>query len=275
MAIDEGLLDACARLCWEAPLYSHYPNVRNDGGSSLSSYLTHYNFQFDGYCVFCERDSTFKTRKVNNHDDMRKLAYQNRLIPNSVETIIAYCQRQIIHEYFYIFHIFEDVIVKFGQFPSMETIANSDMAKFRQILGKQYFSELHRAGGLMSHDIGIGAFVYLRRIFERLLATHREEYEKERGPIEGYDSKRVDEKIDALKSVLPETLVRNRAVYGILSKGLHELDEDTCKKFFPILKAAIIAILEEDYQTREKKKAADELTKAIAAAAGEIKGAPP
>ena len=36
------------------------------------------------------------------------------------------------------------------------------------------FAELRRATGLFAHGIGIGAFVYLRRIFENLVESARE-----------------------------------------------------------------------------------------------------
>jgi len=108
----------------------------------------------------------------------------------------------------------------------MEDIAYADIEKYRSILGKQYFSELHRAGGLASHGIGIGAFVYLRRIFERLIFQHREEYDPGGTQIPNFATLRMDEKIEKLRSVLPAAVVRNKAAYAILSKGLHELSED-------------------------------------------------
>lgn len=66
---------------------------------------------------------------------------------------------------------------------------------------------------------------------------------------------RMDEKIDALKAVLPPALVKNKATYTILSKGLHELDERTCQLYFPVVRSAIIRILEQDFQRREADKA--------------------
>jgi hypothetical protein len=58
--------------------------------------------------------------------------------------------------------------------------------------------------------------------------------------------------------------VRNKAVYGILSKGMHELDEETCLTAFPVVRAAIIQILEQDLEARNKARAEEELEREVA-----------
>lgn len=100
---------------------------------------------------------------------------------------------------------------------------------------------------------------------------HRHEYEKNCGLIVDFDTMRMDEKIQALRSSLPDTLVENRATYSILSKGVHELDEDTCRRYFPVVRKAIIAILEQDLALRRAEREAKELREEIARIAGEVK----
>ncbi|MEK1853941.1 MAG: hypothetical protein AAAC48_19255 [Phyllobacterium sp.] len=240
---------------------------------SVLDRMLYKNVQFDCYCLQCKKTTPFKTERRADHYEGWKRASNNDVLEDDIFTLHMHCQRDAAHVYSYVFISTEDVVVKIGQFPSLEDIAASDLQRFRPVLEKEYFSELHRAGGLASHGIGIGSFVYLRRIFERLIVTHRDKLAEVTGkPIDGFDGLRMDEKIDALKSVLPATLVKNKSVYGILSKGIHELDEETCKKYFPIVRAAIIAMLEEDLQALEKKRAADELTKALGAISGELSG---
>lgn len=41
-------------------------------------------------------------------------------------------------------------------------------------------------------------------------------------------------------------MVTNAILYNIVSKGIHELKEDECRKIFPILQSGIELILEED-----------------------------
>jgi len=147
--------------------------------------------------------------------------------------------------------------------PSLEDISGADLEKYRKVLAKQHFSDLRRAGGLASHGIGIGAFVYLRRIFEKLIFDHYHQFSGKNGPIENFDSLRMLEKVEALSSVLPETALEFKQVYSILSKGVHELDEDTCKAYFPVVKTIIISILEEDLQKKAKAEAAASARKAM------------
>ncbi|MDP9415451.1 MAG: hypothetical protein M3Q08_15510 [Pseudomonadota bacterium] len=81
----------------------------------------------------------------------------------------------------------------------------------------------------------------------------------------------MDQKIEQLRDVLPPALVKNRKPYSILSLGVHELDETSCKKCFPVVRTAIITILEQDLQARERKSAEARLEAEIAKIAGELK----
>jgi hypothetical protein len=162
-------------------------------------------------------------------------------------------------------------LMKIGQYPSMEDILSSDLQPYRKLLRPEDFAELRRAGGLYSHGIGIGSFVYLRRIFERLIALHYEQLEKAGKGVEGFGDMRMDEKIQALASVLPPALVKYKKTYAILSKGLHELDEDTCRKYYPVVRAAIMRILEQDLQARREADAEAELERQVNDIHGEMK----
>ena len=181
------------------------------------------------------------------------------------------CQRDGTHKYLFCFLYDGLHLTKYGQHPSMEDIAGADIRKYATLLRDGYFGELKRATGLASHGIGIGAFVYLRRIFERLILDHREAVAQAGKPIDGFDVLRMDEKIGALKDELPEALVKNKAAYRILSVGIHELDEETCKRYFPVVRAAIIQILEQDFQRRESEQVAAALESEIARISGDLK----
>lgn len=75
---------------------------------------------------------------------------------------------------------------------------------------------------------------------------------------------RMDEKVRFLKNHLPAHLVENRRIYGIFSKGIHELDNEQCLEFFEVGKQSIIMILEDDLKTLEALAARKMLTEAIA-----------
>ena len=252
------------QLCLELPLY-RCVETKN------KTYLSHLRrdaIQFDAFCVDCGRSSTFKTRRSSgggaglSHDPdwMRQ--------PGQI-SIHLFCQRA---EHAYQFQFWYDggKLVKFGQLPSLEDIAGADIRKYESLLKGGYFGELKRATGLASHGIGIGSFVYLRRIFERLIKVHYEELESPKPTADEFSLLRMDEKIAALRSALPPALVKNKAAYKILSAGIHELDEDTCRIYFPVVRSAIVQILEQDLQARERAKAAADLEAEISKIAGGI-----
>ena len=190
------------------------------------------------------------------------------VVKNGDWDVILSCARNVAHKYSYWFQSIDQEVMKLGQWPSLEDIAGADIEKYRNQLRGGYFTELKMATGLASHGIGIGAFVYLRRIFERLIYQHHDELPDK---IADFGKMRMDEKIGALKDVLPSALVANKATYSILSKGLHELDEKTCKLYFPVVRSAIIHILEQDFQAREQAQAEAALRREIAKIASELK----
>ncbi len=58
-------------------------------------------------------------------------------------------------------------------------------------------------------------------------------------------------KINLAKDKLPNFLVENKKIYSVLSKGIHELDENECKEYFPILRSGIEIILDEVIKRNE------------------------
>jgi hypothetical protein len=266
---DNAQLPSLASILLEYPLYSVIP--KSDGFGPLMKSMRHDGFQFDAHCVYCKSSSTFKASKSSlNADTAYKI---EAALKNGFFDISSYCTRHG-HIYTYNFLLWNDGLQKTGQYPSLEDVAGADIEKYRSQLKGGAFQELRRATGLASHGIGIGAFVYLRRIFERLIYEHRDEAQKASGPIEGFDGLRMEEKIAALKEVLPKAIVKHRAAYSILSKGLHELTEDECKLYFPAVRAAIIQMLEQDWQAREAQRAELALEKELQSIAGKIKGPP-
>jgi hypothetical protein len=151
-------------------------------------------------------------------------------------------------------------IEKVGQYPSLADIANDAAKLYRRVLSTEDRAELSRAVGLASHGIGIGSFVYLRRVFERLIATRKESSGIEPGDFAG---KRMGEQIEILKDHLPSFLVEHKSIYGILSKGVHELTEQDCLAFYDVLHESILVILEDDRRKREDEERRKRLSETI------------
>ncbi len=119
--------------------------------------------------------------------------------------------------------------------------------------------------GLAAHGVGIGSFVYLRRIFEDLVqAAHLEAVQDPGWNDEVYIRGRMDEKIGLLQHHLPSFLVQNRSLYSILSKGIHELSEQECLQYFSSVHMGIELILDEKIEQEERRKKIERASHAIA-----------
>ena len=150
-------------------------------------------------------------------------------------------------------------VEKIGQTPSIADIEIGQVKDYSTVLGKEKIREFIRALGLVTHGVGIGSFVYLRRIFEFLIEEAHEKLKTSGDWDEQkYESARVNEKIELLKAELPEFLVENRKLYGILSKGIHSLTEEECLEYFDVVKAGIELILDEKVDHLKKQRKIDD-----------------
>lgn len=206
---------------------------------------------------------------------INKIAFENKLF----EKIIR-CTHDNSHEYKFYYLIKKKgespkefiTLTKIGQYPSINDFSIENIKSYQKLL-KDYKNEYTKALGLYSAGIGIGSFVYLRRILEFLLENafqkanaegiiSKEEYMKD-----GKRNRKIDEKIKILKDYLPEFMVENSTIYNIISKGIHELDEETCKEIFPVLQKSIELILDEEIAIQHK----DKITKSARSELGRIK----
>ena len=165
------------------------------------------------------------------------------------------------------FLIYQDdnIVIKVGQFPSIADLQFADIErKYNKVLEKQYLNEFKKSIVSASHGYGVAAFVYLRRIFENLILNTFKKHKSDLNlDLEEFIKKRMEEKIDLLKKYLPEQLVQMKAIYGILSKGIHELDEQECSEYYSPLKLSIELILDQKIEQKEKRKRDEEVKKQI------------
>jgi hypothetical protein len=157
-------------------------------------------------------------------------------------------------------------LIKIGTFPSLRDFHKDDIKKYRSILTDQQQTELITAIVIANNGVGIGSYVYLRRVFESIVFDEAKRAISD-GVIteEEFNKKRMDEKIIAIKDYLPAFLYNHHSeLYGVLSLGIHQLKEDVCLGFFPVLYDCIILILDDRLAQKEKemttKKAAASLS---------------
>jgi hypothetical protein len=240
------------QFAFQTPLYS---KLELPMDMELKAILFGYSrFRIDGHCPECGKNATFLggTQDIN-------LKHERPIVLEKLKNYTGYCSlemtcaRNVEHKLQYWFLLLEDTVEKVGQHPSLANIANDEAATYRSVLNKNDGAELHKAIGLAAHGVGIGSFVYLRRIFERLIYDRFKSFKD----IEGWDEAdffklKMDDKVKLLKGHVPNFLYENRKLYGILSKGIHELSDEVCLKAFEPLKLSIKIILEEDKKKKEE-----------------------
>jgi len=80
---------------------------------------------------------------------------------------------------------------------------------------------------------------------------------------EDYKKARWPERIKLLSSLLPDYLVEHSAVYGVLSKGVHELTEEECTEYFDVIHTTIEIICEEKLAVIERSLKVEAGSKAL------------
>lgn len=181
------------------------------------------------------------------------------------------CAMDAEHHLDFIVRADGNALVKIGQYPSVADLSFPELDEFKKDIDKASMKEFRRAIGLHAQGIGVGSYVYLRRIFERIIETAKCQAENDQSvDLSNYNSMRVSERIKLLKGYLPDIISSNPSIYRIVSKGIHELNEDDCIKYFPVLQEAIFMILRQWSQKRKEQDAIKKLEASISSIATEL-----
>ena len=261
-------LPSMVDFCLNVPLYKTF---YFDKDNKLHQEKLEEIFYFDGghldcFCRECNKQSVFHPNSMG-YDQHFIIRRKN----DTFEHVFS-CARDNTHKLFFLFRFHNWSITKVGQHPALADLTYVEIQKYRKVLGNENYTEFNRAVGLVTHGVGIGAFVYLRRIFEKLIEeAHQYEMTSSEWVESNYQKARMDEKITLLKNSLPNFLVENKSLYSILSKGIHELTESDCLSAFPITKLGIELILDEKLEKLEREKKIKEASKDIGDLANKLK----
>ncbi len=270
----------------ERPIYWAYDISKASKEDILG--LQYFQGSVDAYCVDCRAPSIFES-EVQLPEFPLVGADQPSFRPTRLEDAIKFlgkddahrhrtfeielsCTRDREHRIWFFFLVRNKTLRKVGQYPSIADFELPKLDRFKEVIDAGQRRELGRAVGLHAHGVGIGSFVYLRRIFEFLIekahhvARQQENWDSE--SEESYQKARMDQKILLLEEYLPTLLVENAAIYSILSMGIHQLDEDECKEYFPTVRHGIEMILDQELENLRKQRDAKRLKNEI----GQIKG---
>ena len=246
------------------PLYAkvHISDIQSERMEELLNFQA--VLEFDLYCASCKQVTPWKIAeyKVQVIGGGSVGRYRGSPPPLKVHVVKAVCLRKQ-HFYIYVLHFDKMVLQKIGQKPSMADIAFGQL-KGLGTVDPQDRAEMGRALGLFAHDTPLGAFVYLRRVFERMIGRAHESYTAENGgPIPGWADLRMGQRVTALGPSLPKEVSQNAGVFGLLSKGIHELSDGQAETLFPLVKAVIFQMLGDEQRQREAAIARDETNRAL------------
>ena len=246
------------------------------------------NNNIDCYCINCELNRIFEYTNCEVREDTGVIRMnifdeqsgQNRKqkpeevfkdFLNRRYSLTYRCTRERTHSIIFDLITTDCQIMKVGQYPSVADMTIPEIKKYRTILGRQY-RDYSKAVGLFANGIGIGSYVYLRRIIENLVF---DKFSQVSGKLdiseECFLKLHFDEKIETLSDYLPDLLVRNKNLYGIVSKGIHELSEEECLAMFPCIRTGIELILDDVLAEKEKAKKEKTFEKFVANSTGKFK----
>lgn len=256
----------------EAGLYQKF-NIKYEETYEFIRLFQAFGFRTDCYCPRCHSSSVFVSTQTPDQMNSAESALSRQKIGDeqskynwierNVYDLTLTCARYGHHTLRVIIDISRPKgipqleLKKIGQLPSKLDLLQGDLSRYKNVASDDDLRELNSASICDTHGFHVAAFVYLRRVFERRIEIAHEAAKKDASWIEGdYEAKnlRMDERIAALKGHLPLFLVENRKLYGILSKGVHELTEEECGEGFPAVYAAIGLILDQEISEREQKE---------------------
>ncbi len=238
--------------CLNVPLYDSY-SFDSTQEQNVRQILAAKGDKIDCYCMECGQPSVFECDESPVAGMFAAGDYPERAIRDF--ELVFHCARDDEHRLIFYFRIHEGTISKVGQYPSLADLSTVDIKKYRKVLGNERYAEFNRGVGLISHGVGIGSFVYLRRILEHLVEeAHQVERTAEEWDEKKYTNSHMGERISLLKNILPKFLVENKVLHAILSKGIHELSDEECLLAFQTTRVGIELILDEHLERMQREE---------------------
>ncbi|QXG50244.1 short-chain dehydrogenase [Pseudomonas viridiflava] len=243
--------------CIAYPLYEEFTFAKGDDEAGWNVFFS--QEPIDTYCPECNAHSIFHQHLTGGIPQ-----FHDGWVGDRRFHVFLKCSRDSDHRLYFLFDVEGRTVQKIGQYPSLADLNTYDVRQYSTVLSREDFKEFTKAIGLATHGVGVGSFVYLRRIFEHLVDAAYQIAKSDNGwNDEAYRNGRMAERIQLLEGYLPEFLVENRSMYKILSQGVHELTESECLAAFPVIKMGIELVLDEKLIAAAKQKKLEQAKKAI------------
>lgn len=277
---------------FDAPLYKPFQLPSDNASTALRSLRLGQQAKLDRYCPICSASTTWTV--LVSESDKRDSSIESavavggsRSAPRLKDwaddfTLRLYCAREYVHQCALFFNVEgppinavlesrlakkeerkplpPTVVMKVGQHPSVADIQLGTLKAYEDGMSVQQRKEFVRAINTSAHGFNVAACVHYRRVFEGVLFEARDAKMKAESMTAwpAFNGMRTDERIAALRPYLPQFMVDHPHLYGILSKGVHELTEEECGDAMPTLRQSIELMLQDkvDVIRREKRRQA-------------------
>lgn len=252
--------------------------------------LINFGGPIDVYCPWCNGMSIFNTSGpvgVDNgqagfHSSHKRLleALEKKEITGNYSGFISkipktefsypnkfyfkefHCTRNNKHIFIIIFVIQDNKLFKIGQYPSELDLTQKNFNKYKKLVDKKIVKEVRTSLILKGHNFNVASLIHLRRAYEYLIEECHQIKLKENGWNDSkYMGIRNEDKIELLKDLLPEKFIKHKSMYGILSKGVHQLEDVECKDAYDVLYPIFILIFDEIKFKKESELAEIEINK--------------
>lgn len=228
------------------------------------------NICIDDYCQNCDAEKVFSNEINENFKDLLTDTFKviggppdrHGPVPSDFYKDKEYFVNMTLHcakcgePHYYSLLFKGDTVTKIGQYPSFSKVSAQDLKKYKNLISKHY-PELTKSVNAYSQGMGVAAFVYLRRILEYLVESK----------FKGDPSWKFIEKlkeVEKTETVIPSELSEIKAeIYSVLSKGIHEYEEDECMQLYLSVKFIIERMLDLEVEKKENSSKAKAAIKAI------------
>ena len=225
--------------------------------------IENFNDKIDVYCTGCEKKRVFTPEETSylairqpqcDQFDQVKFLYIG-CKNNSIFKVFR-CSFNEKHIIQIGFTLFENKVIKICEYPTKYDSEKHNFNKYKKIIDNEKVTELVKALQLESFGYAIPALLYYRRIFEHIIIATFRNLKAPSITEDDFRKKRMDGKIEIIKDDLPEYINQNKIIYSILSKGIHELEEEECKKYLSIIRKVLFFSLDDmlDKNNIEQRK---------------------
>lgn len=229
--------------------------------------ISNYEERVELYCAQCKSKRIFAPDKGVYKDSIHVVNqhYPNIKIENKPSLYKTFrCSASSAHFILFGFLVHDNEIIKVAEYPSKYEMVQDILNKYKHILPKEKISELAKASQLESYGYSIAAFLYYRRIFEIIIfKTFQNASITNKISEIDFRNRRMDDKLKYVDEYLPNYFKENSQMYGTLSKAVHELEEEECREYLPIVQAILFYSLDEAVDKRNHDLRKQELSKKL------------